>query len=123
MNCFFASFSKTNQKSSYCYKSNNDIQTTATTIIILSTITSDVVFIIKKVIISSLELEDIKPEDIVDSEPLFGEGLGLDSIDALELGVALKKKFGIKFSSDNAENRKHFASVNALAEYINSTKN
>ncbi len=45
---------------------------------------------IKKVIISSLELEDIKPEDIVDSEPIFGEGLGLDSIDALELGVALK---------------------------------
>ena len=78
---------------------------------------------IKKVIISSLELEDIKPEDIVDSEPIFGEGLGLDSIDALELGVALKRKFGIKFSSDNAENRKHFASVNALAEYINSTKN
>lgn len=78
---------------------------------------------IKKVIISSLELEDIKPEDIVDSEPIFGEGLGLDSIDALELGVALKKKFGIKFSADNAENRKHFASVNALAEYINSTKN
>lgn len=73
---------------------------------------------IKKVIISSLELEDVKPENIVDSEPLFGEGLGLDSIDALELGVALKKKFGIKFSSDNAENRKHFASVNALAEYI-----
>lgn len=77
---------------------------------------------IKKVIISSLELEDIKPEDIVDSEPIFGEGLGLDSIDALELGVALKKKFGIKFSSDNAENRKHFASVNALAEYIAATK-
>ena len=73
---------------------------------------------IKKVIISSLELEDVKPEDIVDSEPLFGEGLGLDSIDALELGVAFKRKFGIKFSSDNAENRKHFASVNALAEYI-----
>ena len=77
---------------------------------------------IKKVIISSLELEDIKPEDIVDSEPIFGEGLGLDSIDALELGVALKKKFGIKFSSDNAENRKHFASVNALAEYIAATR-
>ena len=53
---------------------------------------------IKEVIISSLQLEDIKPENIVDSEPLFGEGLGLDSIDALELGVALKKKFGIKFN-------------------------
>ncbi len=77
---------------------------------------------IKKVIISSLELEDVKPEDIVDSEPLFGEGLGLDSIDALELGVALKRKFGIKFSSENSENRKHFASVNALAEYIANPK-
>ena len=73
---------------------------------------------IKEVIISSLELEDIKPEDIDDAAPLFGEGLGLDSIDALELGVALKKKFGIKFSSENADNKQHFASVNALADYI-----
>ena len=56
---------------------------------------------IKEVIISSLDLEDVKAEDIVDSQPLFGEGLGLDSIDALELGVALKKKFGVKFSSEN----------------------
>jgi len=75
---------------------------------------------IKELIIDSLELEDIKPESIVDSEPLFGEGLGLDSIDALELGVALKKKFGVKFSAENADNRKHFASVDALAEYIES---
>ena len=73
---------------------------------------------IKELIISALELEDIKPEDIVDSEPLFQEGLGLDSIDALELGVALRKKFGVKFSAENADNRKHFASVNALAAYI-----
>ncbi len=73
---------------------------------------------IKEVIISTLELEDIKPENIVDSEPLFGEGLGLDSIDALELGVGLKKHFGIKFSSDSADNKKHFASVDALAQYI-----
>ena len=49
---------------------------------------------IKKIIISSLELEDIKPENIVDSEPLFRAGLGLDSIDALELGIKNKKKFG-----------------------------
>lgn len=77
---------------------------------------------IKEVIISSLQLEDISPENIVDSEPLFGEGLGLDSIDALELGVALKKKFGIKFSSESEENKKHFASVNALAEYITAEK-
>lgn len=73
---------------------------------------------IKELIITSLELEDIKPENIKDDEPLFGTGLGLDSIDSLELGVALKKKFGIAFSAENAENRKHFASVSALADYI-----
>jgi acyl carrier protein len=73
---------------------------------------------IKELIINALELEDIEPEGIKDDEPIFGEGLGLDSIDALELGVALKKKFGVKFSSENADNKKHFASVNALAAYI-----
>ena len=77
---------------------------------------------IKECIISALELEDITPENIVDSEPLFGTGLGLDSIDALELGVALKKKFGIKFSAESGENKQHFASVNALAEYISAEK-
>ncbi|MDR2730148.1 MAG: phosphopantetheine-binding protein [Treponema sp.] len=76
---------------------------------------------IKELIISALEIEDVKPENIVDSEPLFGEGLGLDSIDALELGIALKKKFGIKFSSENADNKRHFASINALAAYIEAT--
>jgi len=75
---------------------------------------------IKELIISALELEDVRPENIVDSEPLFGAGLGLDSIDALELGVALKKKFGVKFSAENADNKKHFASVDALAAYIES---
>jgi acyl carrier protein len=73
---------------------------------------------IKELIISALELEDIKPENIADSAPLFGEGLGLDSIDALELGVALRKKFGVKFSTENADNKRHFASVDALASYI-----
>ena len=77
---------------------------------------------IKECIVSSLELEDIKPENIVDSEPIFGEGLGLDSIDALELGIALKKRFGVKLDSDSAETRKHFASVNALAEYISANQ-
>jgi len=77
---------------------------------------------IKELIINSLELEDISPENIVDSAPLFGEGLGLDSIDALELGVALKKKFGVKFSAENADNKKHFASVDALAAYIESSR-
>jgi acyl carrier protein len=73
---------------------------------------------IKGLIISSLELEDIKPENIDDAAPIFGSGLGLDSIDALELGIALKKKFGVKFASESTDNKKHFASVNALAEYI-----
>ena len=73
---------------------------------------------IKEVIISSLQLEDIKPENIVDEEPLFNEGLGLDSIDALELGVALKKKFGIKFTLESEDAKKVFSSVNSIAEYI-----
>jgi acyl carrier protein len=73
---------------------------------------------IKELIINSLELEDVKPEDIVDSAPLFREGLGLDSIDALELGVAIKKKFGVKLSAENADNKRHFASVDALAAFI-----
>ena len=76
---------------------------------------------IKELIISALELEDIKPDNIEDSAPLFGEGLGLDSIDALELGVALKRKFGVKFSAENTDNKKNFASVNALAEYIHAS--
>ncbi|MDR2758575.1 MAG: phosphopantetheine-binding protein [Spirochaetaceae bacterium] len=79
---------------------------------------SDLKLQIKELIISALELEDIKPENINDSAPIFGEGLGLDSIDALELGVALKKRFGVKFSAENADNKKHFASVDALAAFI-----
>ena len=77
---------------------------------------------LKEVIINTLQLEDIAPENIVNSEPLFGEGLGLDSIDALELSVGLKRKFGVKFSSESADNKKHFASIDALAEYINQAR-
>ncbi len=75
---------------------------------------------IKELIVNSLELEDISPENIKDDEAIFGSGLGLDSIDALELGIAIKKKFGVKFSSENEGNKKYFASVNALAAYISS---
>lgn len=77
---------------------------------------------IKELIISSLELEDVKPEDIQDDAPIFGTGLGLDSIDALELGVAIKKKFGVKLSAENEDSKKHFASVNALAEFISANR-
>ena len=77
---------------------------------------------LKNLIITSLELEDITEADIKDDEPLFGEGLGLDSIDALELGVALKKKFNVKFAADGSDSREVFASVNALAEYISANR-
>jgi acyl carrier protein len=84
---------------------------------------SDLKTRIKEVIIESLELEDITPADIVDSAPIFGknaagEGLGLDSIDALELGIAVKENFGVTFSTVKEETKKHFASVDALAAYI-----
>ncbi len=70
-------------------------------------------------IIDTLSLEDVKVSDIDPSAPLFVKGLGLDSIDALELGVGLQKKFGIKLSADAAETKKHFSSVQALAALVN----
>ena len=73
---------------------------------------------IKEIVVSSLDLEDLTPADIETDIPLFGEGLGLDSIDALELGMAVKKAFGITFSSDPAENKKIFHSVASLADYV-----
>lgn len=69
-------------------------------------------------IIDTLSLEDVKVSDIDPEAPLFVKGLGLDSIDALELGVGLQKKYGIKLSSDSDETRKHFASVKALASLV-----
>ena len=73
---------------------------------------------IKQLIIDVLQLEDLAPADIDAQAPLFVEGLGLDSIDALELGVALQKRYGIILSAKAEENRRHFASVRALAEMI-----
>jgi acyl carrier protein len=77
---------------------------------------------IKNLIIESLALEDIKAEDIDSGAPLFVDGLGLDSIDALELGLALQKRFGVQLSADAADNRKHFASVDALAAFISAQR-
>lgn len=77
---------------------------------------------LKELIISSLELEDITAGDIDSNEALFVEDLGLDSIDALELGLAIKKKYGITMSSEGEENKKHFASVSALADFILASK-
>lgn len=73
---------------------------------------------VKELIIDVLQLEDISPDDIDTEAPLFVEGLGLDSIDALELGVALQKKYGISLSADSEDTRRHFASVQALAAMI-----
>ena len=61
---------------------------------------------LKVLIIDTLNLEDITPEDIISEEPLFNDGLGLDSIDALELGLAIKSKYGITLSQESEEVRK-----------------
>lgn len=77
---------------------------------------------IKELIISSLALEDIEPLDIDSNEALFVNGLGLDSIDALELGLALQKRYGVTVSSDSEETRTHFGSVNALTSFVKSQR-
>ncbi|MCP1574204.1 phosphopantetheine-binding protein [Herbaspirillum rubrisubalbicans] len=73
---------------------------------------------IKQLIIEALDLEDLTPDDIDSAAPLFGDGLGLDSIDALELGMSLQKRYGIKLAANSEETRKHFASVQALAALV-----
>lgn len=73
---------------------------------------------VKELIVKTLALEDVTPNDISSDQPLFVEGLGLDSIDALELSVAIGKKFGVKIEGKNMDYRKHFASVRHLAEFI-----
>jgi len=73
---------------------------------------------VARLLVETLHLEDIKPEDIAPEEPLFGEGLGLDSIDALELALAISKAYGVQLRSEDKENRRVFASLRALSEYI-----
>ena len=77
---------------------------------------------LKQKIIDALELEDIEPADIVDDEPLFVEGLGLDSIDALEIGLMLQLNYGINLKADSEETRQHFASINTLAALVESQR-
>ena len=77
---------------------------------------------IKEIIIKSLDLEDMSADDIETQAPLFGEGLSLDSIDALELGMALKKKYDLTFKSSKEENKKYFYSVETLANFIAESK-
>ena len=73
---------------------------------------------LKKLIVSALSLEDIAPDAIDSEEPLFGDGLGLDSIDGLELGMAIRKTYGIKIDAKKEEVRKIFSSVRSIAQFI-----
>ena len=73
---------------------------------------------LKKTLITGLVLEDIDPSEIADNDPLFNEGLGLDSVDAIELVVILDNEYGIKFKDMDAA-KEVFASVQILTDYIN----
>jgi acyl carrier protein len=73
---------------------------------------------VKKLIVDVLLLDDVEPADIDTDAPLLVEGLGLDSIDALELAMAISKRYAIKFRPDEQRNRVAFGSVRALAAYI-----
>ena len=73
---------------------------------------------LKNLIVSALSLEDLAPDAIDSEEPLFGDGLGLDSIDGLELGMAIRKTYGIKIDAKNDEVRKIFFNVRSLAQFI-----
>jgi len=73
---------------------------------------------LRELIINELNLEDVSPEDIKDDEPLFGGGLGLDSIDALELGIVVERKYGVKIKSGDDRNVQIFSSLAALAKHI-----
>lgn len=72
---------------------------------------------LKQQIIEALNLEDVNPQDIDNAAPLFGEGLGLDSIDALELIMLMDKNYGIKFA-DKAQSKQALQSIDAMAAYI-----
>lgn len=75
---------------------------------------------LKQLIITSLDLEDLSIEDIDNDDTLFNEGLGLDSIDALELGLAIRKKYDVRIDAEKDDVVKIFASVSTLAKFIKS---
>ncbi|MEQ4530047.1 MAG: phosphopantetheine-binding protein [Mixta sp.] len=77
---------------------------------------------IKNLIINTLNLDELTAEDIDSDAALFGDGLGLDSIDALELGLAVKNQYGIALSAESEEMRQHFYSVATLASFIHSQR-
>jgi acyl carrier protein len=73
---------------------------------------------LKVLVVEALLLEDVNPEDIETEAPLFVDGLGLDSIDALELALAIHEKYGIKTSAEDERNRERFFSIRSLADFI-----
>ncbi|CAI0691163.1 acyl carrier protein [Serratia liquefaciens] len=77
---------------------------------------------IKQLIIDTLNLEGMTPEEIDAEAPLFGDGLGLDSIDALEMGLALKNRYGVVLSAESQDMRQHFYSVETLAKFVSAQR-
>jgi len=77
---------------------------------------------LKQLIIDTLDLEDIEVSDIQNDEALFVDGLGLDSIDALELGLAIKKAYEVKIDANSEQTKQHFSSINALSDFISQAK-
>lgn len=77
---------------------------------------------IKQLIIDTLNLEGMTPEEIDAEAPLFGDGLGLDSIDALELGLALKNRYGVVLSAESQDMRQYFYSVETLAKFVSAQR-
>ncbi|NID03894.1 acyl carrier protein [Luteibacter jiangsuensis] len=76
---------------------------------------------IARLIIDTLALEHLTVDDIAADQPLFGQGLGLDSVDALELALALQNRYGLRIASDSREARRHFETVRSLALYVESS--
>lgn len=77
---------------------------------------------LKALLIDELNLEDLTPDDIDENAPLFGDGLGLDSIDALEMAVILDKKYGVKIKSGDSRNEEIFASLSSLADFVSQNR-
>ena len=73
---------------------------------------------IRQVVLASVEVDGLTAADLPGDVPLFGEGVGLDSIDALEIGAALRRKFQVKFKAKAEENREHFRTIASLASFI-----
>lgn len=73
---------------------------------------------IRQLVLSSVDVDGLTAADLPADAALFGDGVGLDSIDALEIGAALRKKYQVKFKANSEENREHFRSVSTLADFI-----